>query len=483
MSVRTGNASGNAAILTPTPSALVTPDKTDSSFANLALPGHLSTRHEILRADVAQRIKKPCSYFQDRLIQHFANSKHILHTARGPNFIVVISDNEEAQARHTAFIQQLRKELTPTDTKLTRVLVGNCSALNKSQLAALLSDYGSLQSLEMTNSLNTSAEYGEAACATLLRRFDAKPIPRQIPITALGCKWDVAVSIVRSSHHAETTSSNSNAQSNRDRRRDGYSQQPSEEGKTADGTTTLCRDFSRGLCSRKICKFLHVAAPQETKQVVCRNFNRGHCNRDPCGFAHVHLDPQLRPLSVDSTRGKTVDGHSPTRPTKVCRNFQLPGSCSRNPCRFLHVLLPPGNENPEPVTSNAFAVLAALAEENEHGAGEEAALATEDVLAENFTADSPPTVCRLFQQAGSCNSEPCRFLHVLLPAGEDPVLGADEASDATAAAEKVMEEEAEEGERLPCPDIESLTLTAPSSTRDDNTVDWSCDMCDGDVPP
>ena len=163
------------------------------TFSDIALPGHFSCRHEFIREVVDPRIKNPTRYFQDRFLKEFGCTKEVLHTASGNTFLIMISKTAESQRRHTALIQKLRKEIAPQTKRTLRVLVGNCSAVNKTQLAGLLSDYGTLESLDMNNSLNSSTEYGEGAHATLLRGLDAKAIPRLIQVTALGCKWDLTL--------------------------------------------------------------------------------------------------------------------------------------------------------------------------------------------------------------------------------------------------------------------------------------------------
>ena len=252
-------------------------DLINKTFHEIALPGHFSARHEIRRKDVTPRIKKPPNYVRDRTIKQFADSKDILHTACGPDFVTVISNSAEAQTRHTLFIQQIREEIAPPNTNKTRLLVGNCSAVNKTQLAGLLSDYGTLESLDMSNSLNTSAEYGEGAFATLLRSHDAKAIPRQISITALGCQWDVNVSIARSFPTAA------------------HLQEQKRGELKAPVATQRCRDFSRGQCTRSKCKFQHNTERDEPKRIVCRDYNRSVCFRPACRFAHVQIHAQPDP--------------------------------------------------------------------------------------------------------------------------------------------------------------------------------------------
>ena len=362
---------------------------------------------------------KPASYFRDRLIQQFASSKTILCCPRGADFIAVVSNSEASQILHTEFIQKLRKEVACADKNLIRLIVGNTSAINKTQLAGLLSDYGCLKSLEMTNSLNTSTEYGEGASATLRRNDKSKAIPRQIEITALGCKWDVAVSVVRSSNPAERPPADRKARPTRDF---------GQAGPSASGVTERCYDFSRGRCSRgTTCKFLHVAASNEAKQIACRDFNQGSCSRSPCRFAHVA--PETRPARLP----------------EICRLFQQ-GSCRRQTCRFRHSLLPPGEEEDRsvPVTLIESERLASV-NKAPVLAGAEDAAATREM--------------------------------------EDIPEGKEEG-------ELEMNAEEEE-EWLLCPALESLTLTVPvthvgdvptSAAFDEDAVTWQCDCCDCEVP-
>ncbi|AQK43758.1 Zinc finger CCCH domain-containing protein 28 [Zea mays] len=55
---------------------------------------------------------------------------------------------------------------------------------------------------------------------------------------------------------------------------------------------TICRDFTRGKCSRSAneCRFLHHSSVEDVA-IVCQDFLRGQCNRIACRYSHVVAHP------------------------------------------------------------------------------------------------------------------------------------------------------------------------------------------------
>ncbi|AQK43759.1 Zinc finger CCCH domain-containing protein 28 [Zea mays] len=116
---------------------------------------------------------------------------------------------------------------------------------------------------------------------------------------------------------------------------------------------TICRDFTRGKCSRSAneCRFLHHSSVEDvailymppppppplgvpmmgplpsppipfadnTNRVeVCRDFLKNMCNRESCRFVH----PETHTTAVNAN-------------VEVCRDFKR-GECNRSACRFFH---------------------------------------------------------------------------------------------------------------------------------------------------
>ncbi|AQK43755.1 zinc finger CCCH domain-containing protein 28 isoform X2 [Zea mays] len=154
---------------------------------------------------------------------------------------------------------------------------------------------------------------------------------------------------------------------------------------------TICRDFTRGKCSRSAneCRFLHHSSVEDVA-IVCQDFLRGQCNRIACRYSHVVAHPMppmnhvpmpypemlYMPPPPPPPLGVPMMGPLPSPPipfadntnrVEVCRDF-LKNMCNRESCRFVH---------PETHTT---------------------------------AVNANVEVCRDFKR-GECNRSACRFFH------------------------------------------------------------------------
>ncbi|CAD6263630.1 unnamed protein product [Miscanthus lutarioriparius] len=123
--------------------------------------------------------------------------------------------------------------------------------------------------------------------------------------------------------------------------------------------TQICRDFTRGKCSRSAneCRFLHHSSVEDVA-IVCQDFLRGQCNRIACRYSHVVAHPMppmshvpmpypemlYMPPPPPPPLGVPMMGPPPSPPipfadnknrVEVCRDF-LKNMCNRESCRFAH---------------------------------------------------------------------------------------------------------------------------------------------------
>ncbi|XP_045472349.1 zinc finger CCCH domain-containing protein 10-like [Harmonia axyridis] len=118
---------------------------------------------------------------------------------------------------------------------------------------------------------------------------------------------------------------------------------PTEETKT-DGPNEVedgvCRDYMRGRCERKFCKFKHETLPKNMKLNFCHDFQNSVCPRAKCKFIHCSPDEEevfkktgvmSNRVLVEAARKNQIPGILP-----VCNEFRK-GHCRRNNCKYRHV--------------------------------------------------------------------------------------------------------------------------------------------------
>ncbi|KAL1514164.1 hypothetical protein ABEB36_003469 [Hypothenemus hampei] len=105
-----------------------------------------------------------------------------------------------------------------------------------------------------------------------------------------------------------------------------------------DKDDNICRDFIRGICDRKFCKFKHENEIRPLN--FCHDFQNNICPRLNCKF--IHCTPEeveeykrtgemSNQIFAEATRKNQLPGTQP-----VCNQFKK-GQCRRTHCKFRHV--------------------------------------------------------------------------------------------------------------------------------------------------
>ncbi|VEN52928.1 unnamed protein product [Callosobruchus maculatus] len=100
----------------------------------------------------------------------------------------------------------------------------------------------------------------------------------------------------------------------------------------------ICRDFLRGICDRKFCKYKHQTDPKSLN--FCHDYQNSMCPRPYCKFIHCTLDEvdeykrtgqMSTQILAEATRKNQLPGVPP-----VCKQFKK-GMCRRNVCKYRHI--------------------------------------------------------------------------------------------------------------------------------------------------
>lgn len=105
-----------------------------------------------------------------------------------------------------------------------------------------------------------------------------------------------------------------------------------------DKEDNICRDFIRGICDRKFCKFKHET---ETRTLnFCHDFQNTICPRIHCKFIHCTMEEveeykrtgeMSNQILAEATRKNQLPGTPP-----VCNQFKK-GFCRRTNCKYRHI--------------------------------------------------------------------------------------------------------------------------------------------------
>ncbi|XP_050302641.1 zinc finger CCCH domain-containing protein 10-like [Anthonomus grandis grandis] len=105
-----------------------------------------------------------------------------------------------------------------------------------------------------------------------------------------------------------------------------------------DDTNLTCRDFARGLCDRKFCKYRHENDIRPLN--FCHDFQNNVCPRVNCKFIHCTAEEvdqyktsgeMSNQILAEATRKNQLPGTPP-----VCNQFKK-GLCRRSHCKFRHL--------------------------------------------------------------------------------------------------------------------------------------------------
>ncbi|KAK9888423.1 hypothetical protein WA026_000671 [Henosepilachna vigintioctopunctata] len=100
----------------------------------------------------------------------------------------------------------------------------------------------------------------------------------------------------------------------------------------------VCRDFVRGMCDRKYCKYKHET--QSPTLNFCHDFQNSFCPRPKCKFIHCTPDEvdeykrtgkMSNQILAEATRKNQLPGMHP-----ICNQFRK-GLCRRNNCKYRHL--------------------------------------------------------------------------------------------------------------------------------------------------
>lgn len=101
---------------------------------------------------------------------------------------------------------------------------------------------------------------------------------------------------------------------------------------------SICRDFARGTCDRKFCKYRHENEIRPLN--FCHDFQNNICPRINCKFIHCTPDEveeykrtgeMSNQILAEATRKNQLPGTPP-----ICNQFKM-GLCRRVHCKFRHV--------------------------------------------------------------------------------------------------------------------------------------------------
>ncbi|CAG9864371.1 unnamed protein product [Phyllotreta striolata] len=116
------------------------------------------------------------------------------------------------------------------------------------------------------------------------------------------------------------------------------SEETLQSDRTGDKDENLCRDYSRGLCDRKFCKFKHESDAKPLN--FCHDFQNFVCPRPFCKFIHCsaeEVDEYKRTgqmsnqIIAEATRKNQLPGVPP-----ICNQFKK-GQCRRTFCKYRHI--------------------------------------------------------------------------------------------------------------------------------------------------
>ncbi|CAH1105876.1 unnamed protein product [Psylliodes chrysocephalus] len=116
------------------------------------------------------------------------------------------------------------------------------------------------------------------------------------------------------------------------------SEETIQSDRNGENHESVCRDFTRGLCDRKFCKYKHE---NEIKQLnFCHDFQNFVCPRPFCKFIHCTLEEvdeykrtgqMSHQILTEATRKHQLPGTPP-----VCNQFKK-GQCRRAVCKYRHI--------------------------------------------------------------------------------------------------------------------------------------------------
>ncbi|KAF2880175.1 hypothetical protein ILUMI_25976 [Ignelater luminosus] len=101
---------------------------------------------------------------------------------------------------------------------------------------------------------------------------------------------------------------------------------------------SICRDFIRGVCGRKFCKYKHENDMRTLN--FCHDFQNATCPRPNCKFIHCTPDEEeeykktgemSNQILAEATRKAQLPGTHP-----VCNQFRK-GMCRRTVCKYRHI--------------------------------------------------------------------------------------------------------------------------------------------------
>ncbi|XP_017771070.1 PREDICTED: zinc finger CCCH domain-containing protein 10-like isoform X2 [Nicrophorus vespilloides] len=100
----------------------------------------------------------------------------------------------------------------------------------------------------------------------------------------------------------------------------------------------ICRDFIRGMCERKFCKFKHDQEPRILN--FCHDYQNTACPRPACKFIHCTIKEveeykrsgeMSNQILAEATRKNQLPGINP-----ICNSFRK-GTCRRTYCKYRHI--------------------------------------------------------------------------------------------------------------------------------------------------
>ncbi|XP_068904027.1 zinc finger CCCH domain-containing protein 10-like isoform X1 [Tenebrio molitor] len=112
----------------------------------------------------------------------------------------------------------------------------------------------------------------------------------------------------------------------------------SEDKSQNDKEDNICRDFIRGICDRKYCKYKHETEMKSLN--FCHDFQNNICPRPNCKFIHCTPEEEIEykntgimsnHILAEATRKNQLPGAQP-----ICNQFRK-GLCRRSFCKYRHL--------------------------------------------------------------------------------------------------------------------------------------------------
>lgn len=88
----------------------------------------------------------------------------------------------------------------------------------------------------------------------------------------------------------------------------------------------ICRDFVRGICRRKHCRYPHVVSPDLV--VFCHDYQNSTCTRVNCKFLHYTIQEQ----EYYKANGEFPPEQNDENPMQPCKDYAMYGRCRHKDC-------------------------------------------------------------------------------------------------------------------------------------------------------